>query len=462
MSDWRAWLKRPAVGAALWVALCFGLTSAMWLAWLDRLTLLAGDAADWISVVAGYLAQAVGLGLALPWLRGAPEPSVRRPFAVSALLFMAVSVPAALAHTLAGAVVFGLAMNLLCGAVAGFYLYGVARRVGAGRRGVAFGAGYAAATAAVGLRALAARGGGELLICAALCACALWMAMKRDALTPIEGSAALPKPDGAGRKLLVQACAAVAAISAVKSLGFCFPASGVQAGLPAELSRLPYAVGLAVAGLVCDRSRRNGMLCAMAALILPFIMVGLTGEPVPVAVCRGLDYLFTGFFTVFRVVLLMDMAERMGRWELAPLGLLLGRVGDAAGTGASLLLSGNRAALVLAAALAFFAALAVCIRLYRALYEPGQVRQRSAQEVFDAFCLHHDLSDREREILRLMLDRHTNSEIAEALFISENTVKYHVRNVLQKTGCANRSEVQRKFGMALYPDICEVPESAIS
>ena len=35
-------------------------------------------------------------------------------------------------------------------------------------------------------------------------------------------------------------------------------------------------------------------------------------------------------------------------------------------------------------------------------------------------------------------------------------------NDIQKTGCANRSEVQRKFGLALYPDISEVPESAIS
>ena len=105
------------------------------------------------------------------------------------------------------------------------------------------------------------------------------------------------------------------------------------------------------------------------------------------------------------------------------------------------------------AALAFFAAMAVCYRLYRALYEPETARRRSEQEVFDAFCLHHDLSDREREILRLMLDRRTNAEIAEALFISENTVKYHVRNVLQKAGCKNRGELQRKYTLALYPGL---------
>ena len=33
------------------------------------------------------------------------------------------------------------------------------------------------------------------------------------------------------------------------------------------------------------------------------------------------------------------------------------------------------------------------------------------------------------------------SEISAKLFISENTVKFHVRNILKKTGCANRTEL---------------------
>lgn len=44
------------------------------------------------------------------------------------------------------------------------------------------------------------------------------------------------------------------------------------------------------------------------------------------------------------------------------------------------------------------------------------------------------LTEREMEVLRLIC-RHMNSrEIAEELFISEDTVKYHKRNMLQKTG----------------------------
>ena len=71
----------------------------------------------------------------------------------------------------------------------------------------------------------------------------------------------------------------------------------------------------------------------------------------------------------------------------------------------------------------------------------------------ETFCLQHDFSGRERDVFRQLLSGRTNGEIAEALFITENTVKYHVRNLLQKTGCKNRTELQRQYTAALYPDM---------
>ena len=44
------------------------------------------------------------------------------------------------------------------------------------------------------------------------------------------------------------------------------------------------------------------------------------------------------------------------------------------------------------------------------------------------------LTDREMEVLRLLCKHMTNQEIAEELFISEHTVKYHKSNMLAKTG----------------------------
>lgn len=44
------------------------------------------------------------------------------------------------------------------------------------------------------------------------------------------------------------------------------------------------------------------------------------------------------------------------------------------------------------------------------------------------------LTEREMEVLRLMCKHLTNKEIADELFITEHTVKYHKSNMLAKTG----------------------------
>ena len=46
------------------------------------------------------------------------------------------------------------------------------------------------------------------------------------------------------------------------------------------------------------------------------------------------------------------------------------------------------------------------------------------------------LTEREMEVLRLLCKHMTSKEIAEELYISENTVKYHKSNMLAKTGFA--------------------------
>ncbi|HEX8103199.1 MAG TPA: AAA family ATPase [Solirubrobacteraceae bacterium] len=53
------------------------------------------------------------------------------------------------------------------------------------------------------------------------------------------------------------------------------------------------------------------------------------------------------------------------------------------------------------------------------------------------------LSARELEIARLVVDRQTNRQIAEALFLSPKTVETHIRNIFGKLGADSRVEVAR-------------------
>ena len=62
----------------------------------------------------------------------------------------------------------------------------------------------------------------------------------------------------------------------------------------------------------------------------------------------------------------------------------------------------------------------------------------SPVSVFAAFP--HDLSPREMEVLRLVALGNNNSEIAEELFISVNTVTRHLTNIFAKTSTRNRVE----------------------
>jgi two-component system NarL family response regulator len=50
------------------------------------------------------------------------------------------------------------------------------------------------------------------------------------------------------------------------------------------------------------------------------------------------------------------------------------------------------------------------------------------------------LTDREMEVLRLVARGMNNRDIAKELFISENTVKNHVRNILEKLQIHSRME----------------------
>lgn len=59
--------------------------------------------------------------------------------------------------------------------------------------------------------------------------------------------------------------------------------------------------------------------------------------------------------------------------------------------------------------------------------------------------LQEKMTDREKEVFKLLLKKNSNKEIAARLFISESTVKTHVRNILQKIGVKSRSALGENY-----------------
>lgn len=435
------------------VSVCFLLTSTGYLSWVYHLVeLVSGSSADTLSMVGGYVLQAVGITV---YMRAGHTQSgwrLRHMTLLALLLYVLCLAPATLASNLETTLAFGFLSNLLCGLIAGHYLHVLAIGLAPGHRASAFGTGYAIATLLGWLLSLVqggmlVRGVPSLLVCATLAAVAAPL-LAHGASTPEQADGAPEKRD-LPRETILLACSTVVLASVVKNLGYSFPTEDLSTGVNLELSRLFYGIGLVAAGVVGDKNRRYGELCCAAALVMPFLLLALQGASAPGTVLWAVDYLLYGFFSVFRVTLLADLAAEAGKPWMAGAGLMLGRVGDAAGTALCTALTASPLVLVTTTALLFAGTIALFFLLDQQVFAVMPVRELSERERFDRFAAHHDLSPREREVLRLMLAERSNAEIASELFVSEATVKFHVRNVLKKTGCRTRVEVMASYAQGV-------------
>jgi DNA-binding NarL/FixJ family response regulator len=61
------------------------------------------------------------------------------------------------------------------------------------------------------------------------------------------------------------------------------------------------------------------------------------------------------------------------------------------------------------------------------------------------------LTARQLEILGLVADGLSNAEIAGRLFLSEGTVKWHVRKILRALGVSNRAQAVARYLAARPP-----------
>lgn len=86
-------------------------------------------------------------------------------------------------------------------------------------------------------------------------------------------------------------------------------------------------------------------------------------------------------------------------------------------------------------------------RFDRPVSNPGNDKQREdlVDENLAVFAAKFSLSNREQEVLRLVLLGTDTANIASSLHLAPSTVKVHVHNILRKTGKSNRQELTKDF-----------------
>lgn len=442
----KSYFNKTTIYTCLLIALCFLWTASGYLSWMYHLLdFYPSQNVDVLTEVVGYTFQVLGLVIVAIGEK-------KHKFSNKTMLFIGIVLFdylfIALSTTIpigSATIVLGFIMNLFHGLVAGIYLTILSAFVAPNHFGFVFGTAYAIGS--VGSYLLSIIGKGNFLCnpyILILYACfVLFTIVILFYGKTIQTVEQFPDSDTVipDRSLLIWAGILIVLLSLVKNIGFYFPMSDLtESNISLEFTRIFYAVGLVIAGLINDYNRKWGGIACIASLIFPFAMLLLNGQVDSRAILWIISYFFFAFFVTYRVVLFVDLSTRRNCIFLAGVGLLCGRVGDVLGAGLGIALKSSIVVLVLTSATLFIVAVILFFYFYEIYYKNASEVQDETHRI-DSLIEQYGFTVREKEVLDLILKGSPNSIIAESLFISESTVKFHVKNILKKTQCANRKEL---------------------
>lgn len=455
-------VKRNTFLVSIIIGLHFLWSGSSYLSWLYNLIDIINvnhlsANADILSEVTGYIFQVFGMALLCVYIKKSNAT-----FAQSSIAFSLVTIihlflifPAVLTTSYSIALLTGYLVNTLIGYETAYYVIMLTEIVPGNRRALSYGLGYSIGS--VGSWILSLPGNGNFLESNYVLYVYILIVLVTIGLLHLineyEADKKLTNTTASdfNIKLITIVAIAILLLCFVKGIGFYFPMADISSGnVSLEISRAFYAIGLLLAGIINDYKRQLGAFACIAALIFPFILLCLNFAPAYSFFLWIIGYIFTGFYTVYRTIVFTDIAERTtSGLFIAPLGLLFGRLGDALGAFVGISLSSNRVPLVFSGATIFIIAIIICFFAFQALYIENVTTEQkhimTPEEKMSNYSIYHDLSTREKEVLPLILKGHSNSEVSSILFVSENTIKFHVRNILKKTGCSNRQELVKNF-----------------
>jgi DNA-binding CsgD family transcriptional regulator len=426
------------------IGLGFLWTGATYIAQTYRmLGLLDGGTVNLLVCGVYYVCQAAGIGaVGLLFVKRAALAGGRAlPLcaSVAALICTAASL---FTPSLAVIIATGALLNIAIGVLSGCYLTRLATDIPQQRRGLVFGGAYAFGSIGTWLLSLPMGGRflwhcGSFFAITALAAVSLLLLWRLSPPLAMEGGGYL-HPDFNTKGIWI-AVAVLFLLSMENTLGFAFPLRGAADSVYIEFTRIFYGAGLIIAGLVSDKNRRWGAICCLAALAFPFAALALGSNVAGETVMWVLAYLFLGFWSVYRILVFSDISSKSGLPAFAVLGLLAGRLGEAAGTLGASVFTGTP--LVVLSGTVFALVIGLFFLLYQKLYNPVTSPEEAEKRRQMEYVSRFGLSAREQEVFSLIIQGMSNTEIANALYITESTVKFHAGNIFKKTGLGSRLEL---------------------
>lgn len=193
-------------------------------------------------------------------------------------------------------------------------------------------------------------------------------------------------------------------------------------------SRVYYAIGLIIAGYLADKKNEYIEVATIISLFYPLIAPLLLKEKISFILLYSLNYMFLGFFAVFRTTLFMNLKEKRQNYiYLAGFGLMISRIVEGLLVWINLYLNFNYLFLIISS----IVVLSIILTIYL-LYYPKRIN-KSNEDIIKEISVEYKLSSQESRVLELLVNDFTNQEIADKLFISINTVRNHIANIYKKT-----------------------------